>query len=40
MEITMLQNPNNNFDRRSEAEDARILVRSSQLSRGQCPGKR
>ena len=24
----MLQNPNNNFDRRSEAEDARILVRS------------
>jgi len=31
MEITMLQNPNNNFDRRSEAEDARILVRSKSV---------
>jgi hypothetical protein len=27
----MLQNPNNNFDRRSEAEDARIFVRSKSV---------
>ena len=27
----MLQNPNNNFDRRSETEDARIFVRSQSV---------
>ena len=27
----MLQNPNNNFDRRSETEDARIFVRSKSV---------